>query len=210
MLERSLIDYTLVRETFRTWIADFIPSCGGVYSGTHLTIEGFRNEILERFPETRAEYDLATAKAETQKGQRDIYSRVIKASIPIEQDTNPRWRDVTAAVLRDIIMRSDYSLGFAPTRSLQICNGLYDEQEVKTFVEEAWKIVGDEAWDCYYGPSGKHSHHLEARLAEEAEMQACEGEGETYESDDEEDRIRFQSKPEGFRQTWYDTDMNDI
>lgn len=198
-----------VRETFRTWVADFIPTCVGDYPGTTLTKSELCDEILAQFPETRAAYDLAFLKVKRRE-QKDLYTRVIKPSIPSGQDIDPQWRCITAAALRDMIMGSDYSLGLAPTRSLKSSSGIYDEEEVRIFVEEAWRLVGDEAWGRLCGPDSEHSQRLMRRLVEEADFELLEGAEETHGSDDEDDKIRFPPKPEGFRQTWYETDMNDI
>ncbi|KAM0818722.1 hypothetical protein AB5N19_04534 [Seiridium cardinale] len=194
------------RDTFRDWVADFIPTCTEGYPRTKISNDALRVEILEMFPETRSEYDRAFSKME-RRNQGDLFTRVIKPSVSVVDDTQ-QWRHIAAAGLKEIIMDSNYSLGFAPTRALKSTDGLYNEEEVKIFIKEAWKLVGDAAWERHCGPEGRYNRHLERKAVGERCMQEESVEVDT-ESEDE-DVVRFPPRPEGFRQTWHETDMNDL
>lgn len=187
-----------VRDTFKAWVAEFVPTCVGEYAGSQVSKDSLRHEIFEQFPQTKADYDGAFLKLKKRQ-QRELIRRHISDAVLAGKHTLI-WRNIAARGLRHIIFNSDYCLGFAPTRQLQQDDGLYDEEEVELFVTEAWEAVGDAAWQRHCEFKGTHDA-WDANLAQDSESEP--------ESEDD-DVVRFPPQPEGYRQTWWDSDANDI
>ena len=56
------------------------------------------------------------------------------------------WRSCAASALKKIIMQGDTSFSILPPGNFKDVHGLYIENDVRNFVRETWKKVGDEAW----------------------------------------------------------------
>ncbi|KAH6655141.1 hypothetical protein BKA67DRAFT_657098 [Truncatella angustata] len=188
-----------VRDVFKSWVADFIPTCVDSHTEAYMTSDQVRAIIFDLFPKTKAEYKLALLKAKKRK-RSDLINHTIKPCIPLIEGMTTKWHNVASTALVEIIMDLNYSLGFAPTRLLRDVNGNYNEQEVRVFVKEAWKLVGDAAWDRQYGPMCKYGQCLEKK-ASEAEYEGENRSDEEPQTEDDDEGIKFPSRPEGFRQT---------
>lgn len=197
-----------MRDTFRAWVADFIPIHREEYPGSQITKDDLRREIFEQFPKTRIDYNEVFLRAKKRQ-QRDITKRLIRPTVRPSHNTSSLWCNVAAQGLKQIVFNSDYSLGFAPTRVLQSRDGLYDEEEVETFIKEAWEAVGDVAWRRHCKFDSKLDTSLTSEYGQDDEHIIEESSSEP-ESEEDEDTVRFPAQPEGYRQTWWDSDANDI
>ncbi|KAK6219350.1 hypothetical protein LQW54_002338 [Pestalotiopsis sp. IQ-011] len=128
-------------------------------------------------------------------------SKGIKSTLRTVEGVTAEWRVAAAAGLREIVILSDYSLGYRPSKTLQSIDGLYMMNEVKMFVEEACEVVGQAAWD-------RHCHNRFSGNAGSATSGSDELDSDTSEDEDE---FRLPPQREGYHQTWYlGSDMNDL
>ncbi|KAF3011743.1 hypothetical protein E8E14_010775 [Neopestalotiopsis sp. 37M] len=134
------------RETFRIWIRDFVPTCIDGYPKEDIPQGAIREEILQTFPAARAEYDAILLKHEKRK-QREFIYQTIESSLDMTEGVTSPWREAAATALKEIILFSDYSLGFKPANNIKSSDGLYKEDEVKEFVEQGCEVVGEAAWE---------------------------------------------------------------
>ncbi|ETS77251.1 hypothetical protein PFICI_11125 [Pestalotiopsis fici W106-1] len=169
------------REVFKTWIRDFVPTCIDGYPKEEISKDAIRNEIFQKFPATKAEYDASLLRNKKRK-QRDFISRTIESSLDMVKGVTSAWRKAASAALKEIILFSDYSLGFRPLEDLKLSNGLYKEDEVKMFIEQALEVVGEVAWErqCCNDHMGDISQAQQRTRIEEEDLAWSEGEDEIF------------------------------
>ncbi|KAI6085846.1 hypothetical protein F4821DRAFT_143383 [Hypoxylon rubiginosum] len=139
------------RPVFRIWVDEFVPACqqAGRFVTQTATRDSVRAEASERFPSMQQAYEAKLLDCRKEQQRQTNWKDVIKAAMPETEGRDPsdqHWRSHTAAALKKIIMRDDYSLGVYPVAPLRDSNGLYDEEKVRQFVVDNWEQVGQLAW----------------------------------------------------------------
>ena len=142
------------RVLFRKWVDEFIPRCReqGRFMESRVARSEVRDEAFARFPGVKGEYSTRLLEWRIQRQKESIWKNVIKAALPeaLPEEgcggPSPMWRSCAASALKKIIMQGDKSFGILPPGDFKDENGLYIEDDVRTFVKETWKQVGDEAW----------------------------------------------------------------
>lgn len=155
---------------------------------------------MQAFPGTRADYDAAQMKARRRE-QKHRISKGIRSTLRTIEGVTTEWRAAAATGLKEIILLSDYSLGYRPSKTLQSSDGLYILNEVKMFVEEACEVVGHAAW-------ARQCHNMFSGNGGSATSGTSDLDSDTSEDEDE---FRLPPQREGYHQTWYlGSDMNDL
>ncbi|KAI2606581.1 hypothetical protein GGR54DRAFT_644194 [Hypoxylon sp. NC1633] len=142
------------RPVFRKFVEEFLPACreANRFTKRDATRDSVRMEAFELFPSSRTAYDARLSEWRKERQRQTLWRDVIKASIPDipeEEDgiqRNAIWRSHISTALKKIVMQDDYSLGIRPLVPLVDACGMYNEDQVKRFVSDNWKKVGEIVW----------------------------------------------------------------
>lgn len=142
------------RILFREWVDEFIPRCReqGRFMEPRMARSEVRDEAFARFPGVKGDYSTRLLEWRIQRQKESLWKNVIKASLPeasLKEGSggpSPMWRSCAASAFKKIIMQGDTSFSILPPGNFKDVHGLYIENDVRNFVRETWKKVGDEAW----------------------------------------------------------------
>ncbi|KAI0165989.1 hypothetical protein GGR57DRAFT_496269 [Xylariaceae sp. FL1272] len=138
------------RPVFRKWVEEFIPS---LRTSTALSFPSepqsrdlIRLQAFEKFPASKMQYDKVLCQWQLSNQRTRITNDIIKVNVPDELD--PHRRGCCISALKKIILDGDESFAGiqVPLSCKDTITGLFDEEQIKSWVQTHWKHVSAAAW----------------------------------------------------------------
>jgi len=130
------------RPIFKAWMDEFIPKCRerGTFEGTTVTRKQIQEEAIQTFNiKEECQTRLREWNLEKQKG--DLWREILLDCVPLE-GVDPVLRAAAIRTLKSTIMDGLEFDGVVPQASWKDDEGLYDQGEVRRFVQENWERAG--------------------------------------------------------------------